>query len=181
MEKMSRVCLRSSAVLGNNVREALVGRKCYIVCACRSFATCYKRVSGYVASTPHVPRSGVVQNAVYPRHTQATRCYTDVAECSCGSKRSLHRMGPSFSRRTHMAWSLTASVVGRRSFSRYTSDDLPPTARTTPPWRTLFFGTDWFALQHLKMLNLNRQATLSTVKLCQRFLLMLLPLYVRKI
>ena len=155
---MSRVCLRSSAVLGNSVREAVVRRTCYTACVRRSFATCYKRLSGCIASTPRVSHSRVVQNAIY---TQATRSYTDVAECSCGSasKRSLHRMGPRFSRCTHMAWSSTASVVGRRSFSRYTSDDLPPTARTTPPWRTLFFGTDWFALQHLKMLNLNRQAT----------------------
>ena len=171
MEKMSRVCLLASAVLENTVREAVLGRTCYIVCApCRSFSTCYKRVSGYAASTPHVPHTGVKQDAIYTRHTHATRCHTHVAVCSCGlaSKRSLHRMGPSFGRRTHMAWSSTASVVGRRSFSRYTSDDMPLTARTTPPWRTLFFGTDWFALQHLKMLNLNRQATLCTVKLWRR-------------
>lgn len=151
---MSGVCLLVSTVL-----EKTVGQTCHTVCMCRILGTCYSHVSGCVlaANTSHKSDSTSCrdkQNATYiSNKLQASRCYSDTAICTCRS--AFRKMGPSF-RHMHSAWSSTFSTVGRRYFSQYTSGDLPPTARTIPPWRTLFFGTDWFSVQHLKMLNLNR-------------------------
>lgn len=44
----------------------------------------------------------------------------------------------------------------QRFHSRYVQGIVPPTLRSAPPWRTVFFGTDEFALVHLKALNENR-------------------------
>jgi len=43
-----------------------------------------------------------------------------------------------------------------RFHSRYVQGFVPHTLKSTPPWRTVFFGTDAYALVHLKALNENR-------------------------
>ncbi|KAK2178600.1 hypothetical protein NP493_538g04039 [Ridgeia piscesae] len=137
------------------VREAVSGQTCHTVCLSRALGTCYSHVSGCVMlpNTLHIPDRDDHHATHTSNNLQASRCYSysTAGTCSCGSasSRRPNKMGPRF-RHT------TFATVGRRYFSRYTAGDMPPTARTIPPWRTLFFGTDWFATQHLKMLNLNR-------------------------
>ena len=46
-----------------------------------------------------------------------------------------------------------------RFHSRYVEGFVPDTLKSAPPWRTVFFGTDEYALVHLKALNENRYVT----------------------
>ena len=47
-------------------------------------------------------------------------------------------------------------VTARQYCSRYIQGLVSNKLRTAPPWRTVFFGTDEYALVHLKALNENR-------------------------
>ena len=149
------------------VREVVSGQTCHTVCLSRALGTCYSHVSGCVMlpNTLHIPDRDDHHATHTSNNLQASRCYSysTAGTCSCGSasSRRPNKMGPSF-RHT------TFATVGRRYFSRYTAGDMPPTARTIPPWRTLFFGTDWFATQHLKMLNLNR--SVDHLHFCNQYL-----------
>jgi len=44
----------------------------------------------------------------------------------------------------------------RRYCSRYVQGLAPHRLHSAPPWKTVFFGTDEYALVHLKALNENR-------------------------
>ena len=78
---------------------------------------------------------------------------------------SLHVLVKGYSARTaltvtwHTCWwrilapSATPLRNGRRFYSQYVQRSK---IRTSPPWRMVFFGTDDYALPHLKKLNENR-------------------------
>jgi methionyl-tRNA formyltransferase len=54
------------------------------------------------------------------------------------------------------AATVSVQLCSRHCLSRFVQGLVPPSVRITPPWRTMFFGTDDYALTHLKALNENR-------------------------
>lgn len=50
----------------------------------------------------------------------------------------------------------TGCLFPRRGYSRFLEGLISNQVKTKPPWRVLFFGTDEYALVHLKALNENR-------------------------
>lgn len=58
----------------------------------------------------------------------------------------------------------TGCLLPRRGYSRFLEGLLSNQVKTKPPWRVLFFGTDEYALVHLKALNENRSVFLCFIQ-----------------
>ena len=82
--------------------------------------------------------------------------YRYISACTCRSSLTKHVL--------HRSTELNADWHGytgglktiKRFHSRYIQGFVSQTLKSTPPWRTVFFGTDEYALVHLKALNENR-------------------------